>query len=56
MPILDVEIVLGVGEKLPAGLAGAIAFEVGLVFGSPAGGTWVKVYELSPDHYAENDS
>jgi hypothetical protein len=56
MPILEVEFVLGVGEKLPFGLAAAVAFEAGVVFGSPAGGTWVKVYELSADHYAENDS
>ncbi len=56
MPILDVEFVLGPGEKLPAGLAAAVAFEAGLVFGTPAGGTWVKLYELSAEHYAENDS
>jgi hypothetical protein len=56
MPILDVEVVLGPGEKLPAGLAAAVAFEAGLVFGTPAGGTWVKLYELSAEHYAENDS
>jgi hypothetical protein len=56
MPILDVEFVLGAGEKLPVGLAAAVAFEAGLVFGTPAGGTWVKLYELSAEHYAENDS
>lgn len=54
MPILEVEIVMHPGEIIPEGLASEIAERVGEIFGSAAGGTWVRIYSLPREHYAEN--
>ena len=54
MPILEVEIVVNPGEILPAGLAAEIAERAGDIFGSAAGGTWVRIYPLPRENYAEN--
>jgi phenylpyruvate tautomerase PptA (4-oxalocrotonate tautomerase family) len=54
MPILDVGLVLGAGEEVPTGLAAAVADAAAAVFGTPAGGTWVKVHGFSAERYAEN--
>lgn len=54
MPILDIEFVLSENELLPATLAQKIAEKAGEVFGSAAGGTWVKVHPVPAGHYAEN--
>jgi hypothetical protein len=54
MPILDIEIVLSEGETLQAGMASALANAAGSVFGSPPGGTWLRLRELHLDQYAEN--
>lgn len=54
MPILDVQVVLRPGESLPGHLAADIADRAGEVFGTPPGRTWVKLYALPTEHYAEN--
>lgn len=54
MPIVDVEIVLRPGEALRQEMAAELADELGEVFRSPRGGTWVKLRGLPVDHYAEN--
>jgi len=54
MPILEVEIIVHPGENLPAGLAAEIAERAGEIFRSAAGGTWVKIYPLPRERYAEN--
>lgn len=52
MPIVDIEIVGS--EPLGDDLATRLADMAGQVFGSPPGGTWVRVRSLLPPHYAEN--
>ena len=54
MPILDVEIVLNEGESLDRTLAAKLADAAGEIFGSVAGGTWVRLRELPAAGYAEN--
>lgn len=54
MPILEVEIVCLPEEGLPAGLASEIANRAGVIFGSPEGGTWVRLRRLEANNYAEN--
>jgi phenylpyruvate tautomerase PptA (4-oxalocrotonate tautomerase family) len=54
MPILEVEVVLAVGERLPAGMAATLAEAAAGVFRSPEGSTWVRLHELPADRYAEN--
>lgn len=56
MPLLEVEVVLRPAEKLPADLAARLAECAGSVFGSAPGETWVKLWPLPADQYAENDS
>jgi phenylpyruvate tautomerase PptA (4-oxalocrotonate tautomerase family) len=55
MPILDVEIITRPGEVIGPHLASELARRAGLIFGSPPGGTWVKVHSLASEYYAEND-
>jgi phenylpyruvate tautomerase PptA (4-oxalocrotonate tautomerase family) len=55
MPIVDIEIVLKSNETLRESLAADIANELGEIFNSSRGGTWVKLHELPSDKYAEND-
>jgi phenylpyruvate tautomerase PptA (4-oxalocrotonate tautomerase family) len=54
VPIVDVEIVLLPGESVCSGLAAEIADRCAEVFGSPSGGTWVKLHTMPREHYAEN--
>lgn len=54
MPIVTVEIVTRPGESSIPGLAAALADRMGTIFGSAAGGTWVKVRRLARENYAEN--
>jgi phenylpyruvate tautomerase PptA (4-oxalocrotonate tautomerase family) len=56
VPILDIEIVLQPGETIRAGLAAEIADRVGEIMATPKGGTWVKLYPILAEHYAENDA
>lgn len=54
MPILEVEIVLRVNEKLGEDLAKIISNVAGEIFNSPDGHTWVKLNEVTTGNYAEN--
>jgi len=56
MPILEVQVVLRLGEESPTGLAAAIADAAGPVFGAPPGNTWVLVKALPASAYAEGSS
>ena len=56
MPILDVEVVVPTGLRLDPGLTPKIAEAAGQIFGTPAGGTWVKLRTLSYEFYAEGGS
>jgi phenylpyruvate tautomerase PptA (4-oxalocrotonate tautomerase family) len=54
MPIIDIEIVLGPLEIIQNDMVTELADELGEIFHSPSRGTWVKVYGLPTDQYAEN--
>jgi phenylpyruvate tautomerase PptA (4-oxalocrotonate tautomerase family) len=56
MPIVDVEVVCQPGEQERLPSAGGLASALGRIFGSPPGGTWVRVRALDASCYAENDS
>ena len=53
MPIVDVEIVLRPDETIRTDIVRELADELGEIFHTQEGQTWVKVRELSADHYAE---
>ena len=55
MPIVDIEIVLRSDESIPYETVSGLADQLGKIFGSPKNGTWVKVYEIAVQHYAENE-
>jgi phenylpyruvate tautomerase PptA (4-oxalocrotonate tautomerase family) len=54
VPIVEIEIVLRAGERLPPDLTKDLADRLGEVFAAPNGTTWVKLRRLSVDDYAEN--
>ena len=54
MPVLEIELVLMDGETFPPDLAASLADELGSVFASPPGGTWVRLRFLPRTQYAEN--
>jgi phenylpyruvate tautomerase PptA (4-oxalocrotonate tautomerase family) len=54
MPIIDVEIILRPRETVGKEIVSELANELGDIFHTQEGQTWVKVRELSADHYAEN--
>lgn len=54
MPILDVTIVHGADEALPADLAQRLADAAAQVFGDPPGRVWVTVTAVPAARYAEN--
>jgi len=54
MPILDVEIITYRNENIRSDLAMELANQVGEVFDSPPGNTWVKVHLITSENYAEN--
>ena len=54
MPIVEIEIVLRPDEILHDEIVSELAEELGDIFDSPRGGTWVKLRGLPPEHYAEN--
>lgn len=55
MPIVDIELVTGDPEK-GRGQLQTLAAELGNLFGSEPGGTWVKVRSMDPAAYAENQA
>ena len=54
MPILNVEIIMRPDEHIRPELARELADRTGEIFGSSPGSTWVKVYLLARENYAEN--
>jgi len=54
MPILTVEIVTRPDEYIRPELAQELADRTGKIFGSAPGTTWVKVYLIARENYAEN--
>lgn len=56
MPILHVEIITRPDEYIRPELARELADRTGEIFGSSPGSTWVKVYLLPGENYAENNS
>lgn len=54
MPILDIELVVRLDEKLPKGLAAGIADRAAAIFGSAPGRTWVRLRPLPIEQYAED--
>lgn len=54
MPIVDIEIVLRVNEAIREEMVSELADELGDIFHSSPGKTWVKVHLLAADQYAEN--
>jgi phenylpyruvate tautomerase PptA (4-oxalocrotonate tautomerase family) len=56
MPIVDLEIVGECAAEGSASHATALANALGTVFGTPPGGTWVRVRFLARDAYAENET
>ncbi|MBI5275680.1 MAG: hypothetical protein HY854_04405 [Burkholderiales bacterium] len=54
MPVVDVEVVDGAGRNFRPGLAQLLADELGRVFLTQPGRTWVKLRTLDADAYAEN--
>jgi len=54
MPILNVEVIVAMGESVPREAAAAIADAAGAVMHSPKGRMWVRLRVLPLDHYAEN--
>ena len=54
MPIVDIEIVLRANESVYKEMVSDLAEELGDIFHTPQGGTWIKVHPLSADQYAEN--
>ena len=54
MPIVDIEIIPKPEEIIRDEIVQELADQLGEIFGSPKGGTWVKIRELTENHYAEN--
>ena len=55
MPIVDIELVMARGEQLPGGDAlRHAADQLGTLFESAPGTTWVRLRMLDRDQYAEN--
>jgi len=54
MPIVDIEIVLRPNEAIREDMASELADELGEIFQSSPGRTWIKVHLLSAAQYAEN--
>ena len=54
MPIVDIEIVLIPNETIQSQMVSELTDQLGEIFGSPKGGTWVKVRGLIESQYAEN--
>lgn len=54
MPIVEIEIVLKPNEIIQGITVEELADQLGEIFGSPRGTTWVKVRGLERDQYSEN--
>lgn len=54
MPIVDIEVVLRSNETIRDDMVSELADELGAIFHSARGGTWIKVHSLPANQYAEN--
>ena len=54
MPIVDIEIVLRANEAIRQEKVSELADELGDIFHSSPGKTWVKIHPLTSDQYAES--
>ena len=54
MPIVEIEIVLGPNEVIQGITVEKLADQLGEIFKSPKGTTWIKVRELERDRYSES--
>ena len=54
MPIVEIEIVLKPNEFIQSEVAEELADQLGGIFNSPKGTTWIKIRALERDHYSEN--
>ena len=54
MPIVEIEIVLKPNEIIQGITVEELADQLGKIFNSPKGTTWVKVHELERSRYSEN--
>ena len=54
MPIVEIEIVLKPDEIIQGITVEELANQLGGIFNSPKGTTWIKIRALERDHYSEN--
>ncbi|HVF25616.1 MAG TPA: hypothetical protein VNA23_06985 [Anaerolineales bacterium] len=54
MPIVDIEFVLKPNEIIQSETVEELADQLGVIFGSPKGTTWVKVHTVEKHLYSEN--
>lgn len=54
MPIVDIEVVAADTRTIGTDRLQLLADELGDLFGSDSGGTWVRLRSIDPDAYAEN--
>ena len=54
MPIVDIEVVTADTGTIGKDTLQLLADELGDLFGSASGGTWVRLRSIDPDAYAEN--
>src|SRR5687767_2147065 len=54
MPIVDIEIVLRANQVIRQEILSELADELGNIFHSSPGETWVKIHPLAADQYAES--
>lgn len=56
MPIVDIEVVTADTRTIGKDRLQILADELGHLFGSDSGGTWVRLRSIDPDAYAENQA
>jgi hypothetical protein len=54
MPIVDAQVVVSEGSRLPTGTANSLAEALAGVFGAAPGRVWVRLAQLNDSEYAEN--
>ena len=54
MPIVEIEVVLKPNEIIQGITVEELADQLGEIFNSPKGTTWIKIRALERDHYSEN--
>ena len=56
MPIISIQLVTSAVDEMSNGNVQRLANELGALFGSDPGETWIRVTYLPRTHYAENDA